>query len=101
MITPDPSPRPIREISVGLKRGRARVINSVVALAEVLLTQWPVTDGEAYQEALRVCLDVLENPARPAEDARAAFVAAARDAGVTVLPDDRDDFLDRYRKGLV
>ena len=98
---PDPSTRPIRQISAELELARYTVITTVAGLGEALLFRWPVDHGDAFHEALRVCLDVLANPDRPSSDARAAFVAAAREAGISVLPDDQDDSLDRYLKGLI
>lgn len=44
------------------------------------LTDWPqVKRGQLYREATEICNAVLAGN-RPAEDARAAFVAAAREA---------------------
>ena len=97
----DLSARPIKEIKAELSRARYTVLKTVLDLGEALLFEWPVEEGDAYYEALQVCVEVLTNPDRPSGDARAAFVAAAREAGVSVLPDDQDDFLDRYHKALV
>lgn len=96
---PEPSARPIKQISAELELARYTVMDTVAELGEVLLYRWPVDRGDAYFEALGTCREVIANPDRPSADARAAFVAAAREAWVSVLPDDQDEFLDRYRRG--
>ncbi len=53
--------------------------------ASYLLDHWPVDSGERYDFAKRVCLEVIEGKRDP-DDARAAFLLAAREAGV-VLPE--------------
>ena len=53
--------------------------------ASYLLDHWPADSGERYDFAKRVCLEVIEGKRDP-EDARAAFLLAAREAGV-ILPD--------------
>lgn len=67
-------------------------LETVTDLARVLLHQWPgSTEAQAYVTALMVCSAVLENGLddRP-EDARAAFIEAVHEAGLSVSPDDED-----------
>lgn len=52
--------------------------------AECLLDDWPVDDGECFHEALRIFMVVLDGRAEP-DEARDAFVAAAREAGLVVI----------------
>ena len=65
------------------KRGGYRTITSTEEAARALLMRWPVDDGDEFWEAQRVCLAVMEGD-RPAEDARAAFLKAAAEAGVFI-----------------
>lgn len=70
--------------------GDFATLESVTELARCLLENWPGrADSEAYVTALMVCSAVLENGVddRP-EDARAAFVEACHEAGLSVSPDD-------------
>lgn len=64
-------------------RGGYRTITSTEEAARALLLKWPVDDGEAYYEAQRVCVAVLEGESSP-EEARTAFLNAAAEAGVFV-----------------
>ncbi|NHT78935.1 DUF982 domain-containing protein [Rhizobiaceae bacterium CRRU44] len=64
-------------------------LNTVDELAAYLTTKWPASAGEAYLTALMVCEAVLRGSEDDtAEDARAAFIAAAQEAGFSVLSDD-------------
>lgn len=84
------SPVPIKEISVEIHGiGGYRNVHTVADLAGILMSdQWPKKAGStAFQHALARCLTALENQGG-GNLARSAFVAAARDAGITVLPDD-------------
>ena len=65
------------------KRGGYRTIRDTEQAARALLLKWPVDDGDAFYEAQRVCLGVMEGK-RPADDAREAFLRAAAEAGVFV-----------------
>ncbi len=70
--------------------GSFETINTVTGLARCLLDQWPAEgQREAYVTALMVCDAVLagSDEDQPA-DARAAFIEAAHEASLTVLPDD-------------
>lgn len=49
------------------------------------LTDWPqVKRGQLYREAVEICNAVLSG-SRPAEDARAGLVAAAREADLLAI----------------
>ncbi|WCK24175.1 DUF982 domain-containing protein [Agrobacterium pusense] len=70
--------------------GDFETLETVADLARCLLDKWPASaDGQAYITALMVCSAVLENGLddRP-EDARAAFIDAVHEAGLSVSPDD-------------
>ena len=58
-----------------------RTIRSLPEAAELLITEWPAQDGEAYVIAVRACLDAL-NGTIPVAEARAAFVRAADEDGI-------------------
>lgn len=68
---------------------------TVVDLAECLMHNWPAPmDGEAYITALMVCSAVLSRGEDDApEHARAAFIDAAREAGLSVANEDGFDWL--------
>jgi hypothetical protein len=54
----------------------------------MLMNKWPPqANGPAFQRALAICLEALEGQP-DAEQAREAFVDAAHEAGILVLPDD-------------
>lgn len=69
--------------------GQYKTLTTVKDLAEALLHHFPEEGrGEEYQTALMACLDCMsEGDTYPAE-VREAFVAAARECDVLVLPDD-------------
>ncbi|WP_454818387.1 DUF982 domain-containing protein [Labrys neptuniae] len=56
-------------------------IGDADAAADYLLNNWPADSGERYDFAKRVCLEAIEGKRDP-EDARAAFLLAAEEAGV-------------------
>ena len=66
--------------------GNFGTLSSVSDLANCLMHQWHAnTDGDAYMTALMVCAAVLEGGEDDtAEDARAAFIEAAHEAGLVV-----------------
>lgn len=49
----------------------------------MLLDMWPIADGHKFLSALKICMDVEHGIGEPA-DARDAFIAAAKEAGVTI-----------------
>lgn len=74
--------------------GKFETLITVAELASCLLREWPDgTRTEAYVTALMVCDAVLAGSEEDtAEDARAAFVDAAHEAGFSVSPDDSSEF---------
>lgn len=85
--------RPMSEFRIEpitINWGNFETLETVTDLARVLLHRWPgSTEAQSYVTALMVCSAVLENGLddRP-EDARLAFFDAAREAGLSVSPDD-------------
>ena len=67
------------------KVGLYRTITTTADAAHVLLTDWPIKEGEALARARETCLAVLEGR-KPADAARKAFLAAAKEAGVFIRP---------------
>jgi hypothetical protein len=65
------------------KLGKYLTIGSTAEAARVLLDHWPVEKGKALKKAKHTCLEVLQGM-RPAEDARAAVMTAAKEAGINV-----------------
>jgi hypothetical protein len=60
-----------------------RTVTSTDDAARCLLYRWPDQSSKAYHRAKGMCLDALEGR-KPDEDARAAFLDAARAARITV-----------------
>jgi hypothetical protein len=71
-----PSPLELR-----LTEARTRRVATVWEALECLQTQWQITTRPAYRAAMRVCRDALDG-LRPVSEARRAFHAAAREAGL-------------------
>ena len=66
------------------KLGHYVMINSTERAAEFLLNEWPDTvEGKAYVAAARVLVEAHEGRAT-IDEAREAFIAAAREAGVFI-----------------
>jgi hypothetical protein len=63
--------------------GREYIINGARDAAAILADKWPLTYGRKYQRALSACAAVVEGKLDP-NLARAAFIEAAREAGVSV-----------------
>jgi len=63
--------------------GMYRTISSTAEAARVLLEDWPVDEGSAWDTAQRKCLAALEGGIDH-EEARQAFLKAAEEAGVFV-----------------
>ncbi|WP_431323458.1 DUF982 domain-containing protein [Rhizobium sp. YTU87027] len=61
-----------------------RLITSLGDVAEALIAAWPIDDGEDYVVAVKACLDAIHGNASP-QDARAALISAAREAGIPVI----------------
>jgi hypothetical protein len=58
-------------------------VETTQAAAWAMIEDWPVEDGPLIDRALIVCAEVDGGKRKP-EDARAAFVAAAEEAGILV-----------------
>lgn len=63
--------------------GMYRSISSTAEAARVLLDDWPVDEGAAWEVAQRKCLAALEGEIDH-EEARQAFLLAAEEADVFV-----------------
>jgi hypothetical protein len=90
MSEADLSPVPIKQISVQIHDiGGYRNVHTLADLAGILMSdRWPKkADNTNFQRALAQCLIALEKQGR-GDLARKAFVDAARDAGINVIPDD-------------
>ncbi|WP_047144627.1 DUF982 domain-containing protein [Aquamicrobium sp. LC103] len=64
--------------------GRERVVADAFEAMECLTGAWPVKSCPSARKAIRACQDALDG-IKSAAMARAAFIAAARDAGVAVI----------------
>lgn len=60
-----------------------RTIYTTADAAYYLLHKWPAEEGAEYRRARQVCLAALDGR-RPANDAREAFLAAAKEADLLV-----------------
>lgn len=82
---PEPSSMPISPLGIALERpGLYRGVTSVAQMGEILTTQWPEDQqGDVWRVAVAACLRTLEEQTN-AEAARAAFIMAAKDAGISV-----------------
>jgi hypothetical protein len=87
-MTYDPSPLPIKPLEAKvLAMGKYRLARSVAALAEILVNEWPDDHkGAKWRHAMVVCLESLASQTN-SEAARDAFVDAAMEAGISVVPD--------------
>lgn len=50
---------------------------------DLLISQWPVTSGKAFWAAQEICLAAMDRRV-PHEDARLAFIAAAKEANIAM-----------------
>jgi hypothetical protein len=76
-------------VEVEIKAGSYRTVRNVTGLTELLLAEsWPKQRGPAYFAALRACLNCLSDQCE-AKIAHAAFLKAAKDAGVFIRPNGR------------
>lgn len=73
---------PVRVIFTGTDR--TLKVGTTREAWKVLLDMWPVADGRKFLSALKICMDVEHGIGEPA-DAREAFIAAAEEAGVTIV----------------
>jgi hypothetical protein len=65
------------------KSGKLRNVSSVTEAAEVLMMHWPKHKGKNLSAARQACLDAIGGEGS-VDDARAAFVAAAKEARILV-----------------
>lgn len=63
---------------------KIHMVSNTRQAIELLTQRWPASHGQAHQAAIDVCRAVLERDS-PAYFARAAFVAAAKEARVNVV----------------
>jgi hypothetical protein len=63
--------------------GQYRNVTSVMEAAVLLFQVWPKDHGEAYFVARHACIKAMEGKV-PADHARSAFIAAAREAHMHV-----------------
>ncbi|EJT03386.1 DUF982 domain-containing protein [Rhizobium sp. CCGE 510] len=61
-----------------------KLVATLVEAAEMLTVGWPIDDGEEYLVAIIACRDAIHGEI-PAQDARAALIRAADEAGISVI----------------
>jgi hypothetical protein len=72
------------KVFLQLKPGSGFVsVSNTRAAFNLLTTRWPVTSGKSFWAAQEICLAALDSRT-PHDDARRAFIAAAREAKITV-----------------
>lgn len=71
-------------VIIALRVGQTRTVRSTRCAADCRVDAWPESDpNPEHDEALRICLAVIEDDVNP-EAARTAFIAAARARGLKV-----------------
>jgi hypothetical protein len=63
---------------------RPQSIGSTLEASDFLLNRWPIAEGDCRNHAVQVC-DAVLSGFDPPHKAKDAFVAAAREAGMTIL----------------
>lgn len=61
-----------------------KLVATLFQAAEMLTVGWPIDDGEEYLIAIRACRNAIHGEI-PAQDARAALIRAADEAGIPVI----------------
>ncbi|MBY4592438.1 DUF982 domain-containing protein [Rhizobium redzepovicii] len=61
-----------------------KLVASLVQAAEMLTVGWPIDDGDEYLIAIRACRAAIHGEIS-AQDARAALIRAADEAGISVI----------------
>ncbi|RUM06650.1 DUF982 domain-containing protein [Rhizobium chutanense] len=61
-----------------------KLVATLGQAAEMLTVGWPIDDGDEYLIAIRACRDAIHGEI-PAQDARAALIRAADEAGISVI----------------
>ena len=73
-----------KAVSLNMLDGKCRTVIGPLDAITCLQSEWPVRHGAYYGCAVRACNAALKHRKRP-EDARAAFLAASREAFLTVV----------------
>ncbi|MBB4566348.1 DUF982 domain-containing protein [Rhizobium leucaenae] len=60
-----------------------RIIRTAAEATDCLTVDWPIRHGNAYEAALRACIDCFEGYTT-ANETRIAFVAACREANALI-----------------
>lgn len=76
-------------MTVELPNDDARTLSSASEAAIFMMEKWPESHGLSYREALQACTGSLST-ADDVENARRAFLAAAKEAGLSVQRLQRD-----------
>lgn len=90
-----------RPIELELPCGLTRRFQNAYDALDFLDAEWPTRRGPAYEQAIRLCRNALTGT-RAAELARAAFIAAAEEAGMRQATDPARlvSFLPQGRKAV-
>ena len=70
-------------MTVEATKGESRTLSSVSEAAIFMMEKWPEEPGPKYREALQACTGRLTT-SEDVENARRAFLAAAKEAGLRV-----------------
>ncbi|MBP2234277.1 hypothetical protein J2Z31_000767 [Sinorhizobium kostiense] len=76
-------------VIVTLLNGRRRCVVGPLDARTCLQREWPLRQGEYYSSALRACNAALKHQKKP-EEARAAFLAAAREAFLAIASETKN-----------
>ncbi|PDT83208.1 DUF982 domain-containing protein [Sinorhizobium sp. BJ1] len=71
-------------VNLNMLDGKCRTVIGPLDAMKCLQSEWPVRHGAYYGCAVRACNAALRHRKRP-EDARAAFLAASREAFLTIV----------------
>ena len=72
-----------KSVQIELSGAGLRTVASTDDAARCLSYKWPDRTSKAYHRARGMCLDALEGR-KPDEEARQAFIDAARDAHINI-----------------
>lgn len=79
-----------KPVSISMLDGRCRTVIGPLDAMKCLQSEWPVRNGAYYGCAIRACNAALRGK-KPPEEARAAFIAALREAFLTLLPEAQEE----------
>ncbi|AIC25430.1 MULTISPECIES: DUF982 domain-containing protein [Rhizobium] len=65
-------------------RGKYKIVRTLRDVAEVLMIEWPLDDGEEYVAAVKACADAITGQAGM-DELRDLLLSAATEAGIVVL----------------